>query len=134
MSSKALLVIHDPAMVAAVSKSLARPDLTMTFSTTVGDALATLSRNQIAIVYCEARLPDGSFREVIRYLQAAGRETPVVVCGNFYDRGTEAESATLGANAYLTFPFPQKEVQRLADKALKRPGLESKTSRTKVAA
>jgi DNA-binding NtrC family response regulator len=134
MNGKALLIIHDPAMVAALSKTLTRPDLAMSFSTKLGDALGTLSKSRMDIVFCEARLPDGSFREVIRFLEGSGRKALFVVCSNFYDQRTEAEAASLGAREYLTFPFSRHQVQRLADQALAAGVAEQIASRSKAAA
>lgn len=134
MNGKALLIIHDPAIVQSLSKALMRPDLALDFSNTVGGGLATLSRNKTAIVFCEARLPDGSFREVVRFLGTLGQNIPIVVCANFYDRAADAEANILGAHAYLTYPFVRRRVQQLADRAIRGLTVDSRPLRSRIAA
>lgn len=119
---KALLAIADPSSVEVLSRTLAGNGLDLEFCTTISDALATISRKKNSIVFCQARLADGSFRDLLRFADRQRSEMPVIVCSDFYDKTTYIEAMSLGAFDYLAFPYRRSEVEWVVGNALRKLG------------
>lgn len=130
---RALLAIADPASVDVLSRTLAGNDLDLEFCTTISDALSVLGRKQTYVVFCQARLSDGSFRDLLRFTDRQHSESPVIVCSDFYDKTTYIEAMSLGAFDYLAFPYRRTEVEWVIGNALRRLG-EMKPSPAPAAA
>jgi DNA-binding NtrC family response regulator len=107
---KTLVVIHDPPSVDALSERLAGRGLDLMFCSTISEAVRHLSREKFKAVFSQARLPDGTFREILRLADPHRSHIPVVVCSDFYDKNTYIEAMSLGAFDYIVFPYRGEEV------------------------
>jgi DNA-binding NtrC family response regulator len=107
---RTLVVIHDPACVDALSERLAGRGLDLIFCSTLSEAVRHLSREKFKAIFSQARLPDGTFREIIRLADPHRSHIPVVVCSDFYDKNTYIEAMTLGAFDYIVYPYRGEEV------------------------
>jgi DNA-binding NtrC family response regulator len=107
---KTLVVIHDPPSVDALSQRLAGRGLDLIFCSTVSEAVNLLARETVNAVFSQARLPDGTFREILRLADPRRSHIPVVVCSDFYDKNTYIEAMSLGAFDYIAYPFRRQEV------------------------
>ncbi len=113
MQPKTLVIIQDPPSVAALSERLAGRGLDLMFCTTVSEAVRILARNKVQAIFSQARLPDGTFREILRLADPHRSQVPVVVCSDFYDKNTYIEAMSLGAFDYIVYPYRAEEVDWL---------------------
>lgn len=74
------------------------------------DALRALQNAPIPVVVCEATLPDGTWRDLLRALRARPTPPLLIVTSDFSDTSLWAEVLNLGAYDFLAKPFKQTEV------------------------
>lgn len=108
---KALLALSDPASVEAMCEALAGTEIELQFCANLGDLRANVGREKAEIVFCHAHLPDGTFRDVLKFASTQDSAAPIVVCSDFYDKTTYIEAMSLGAYDYIVFPFRRPEVE-----------------------
>jgi DNA-binding NtrC family response regulator len=119
MSAKALLAVHDPACVKRLSHILSNSGIQTQPCATVSEAVRALSADRSDIVFCQRRLPDGTFQEVLRFADSHGG-VPLVVCADFYDKKTYLETMSLGAFDYIAYPFSRRDVEWIVANALRK--------------
>ena len=78
-----------------------------------------LAREPVQIVFCEAGLIDGTFRDVLRAVRGAGSKVPVVVASRVDDTREYIEAMGLGAFDYIACPYRHSEVERIVSSALR---------------
>ena len=109
---KALIAFSDSENMMAVCSALAETDLDLELCSTISDLHTHLKQDtRIDLVFCQARLADGTFRELLRIIDSFQTRPAVVVCSDFYDKGTYIEAMSLGAFDYLAFPYRKAEVE-----------------------
>ena len=108
---KALLALSDPASVEAMCDALAGTNAELDFCPNLSALRANLGRGKSLIVFCQARLPDGTFRDLLKLAASQDTQIPVVVCSDFYDKTTYIEAMSLGAYDYIAFPYRRSEVE-----------------------
>lgn len=74
------------------------------------EALRALERAPVSVVVCEARLPDGTWRDLLEALRAWPLPPLMIVTSDFADTVLWAEALNLGAYDFLAKPFNQPEV------------------------
>lgn len=74
------------------------------------EALRALQNAPIPVVVCEARLPDGTWRDLLHWLHARPVPSLLIVTSDFSDTSLWAEVLNLGAYDFLAKPFNQTEV------------------------
>jgi DNA-binding NtrC family response regulator len=117
---KALLAMSDPASVEALCDALAGTGLDLEFCSTLSDLRATLGREKASVVFCQARLPDGTFRDLFKLSNPGSSEIPVVICTDFFDKTTYLEAMSLGAYDYMAFPYRRPEVEWIMGNVLRK--------------
>jgi DNA-binding NtrC family response regulator len=117
---KALVALSDPASVEALCEALAGTELDLEFCSTLGDLRATLGREKALVVFCQARLPDGTFRDLFKSSNPSYSETPVIICSDFFDKTTYIEAMSLGAYDYMAFPYRRPEVEWIMGNVLRK--------------
>ena len=106
---KVLLVSSDPANRQMLKSLLEECHLSPVICSTVSDARTRLARKRVPLVFCEAQLADGSFRDL---LGAAAPEIPkVVVTSRAGDTREYVEAMSLGAFDYISSPYRRSEVE-----------------------
>ena len=115
---QALVASSDPEIRETLKGMLARGGMEALFSSTAEEAEAILFRHPISLVFCEERLPDGSFRDVLGEVKRSARLVPVVVVSRLGDWDKYLEALRLGVHDYIAFPFQRAEVESTINQAL----------------
>ncbi len=119
LALQTLVASSDPEIRATLSGILARHGLEPIFSFTAEEAKAILLRHPISLVFCEERLPDGSFRDVLGEVKRSARLVPVVVVARPGDWDKCLEALRLGVHDYIGYPFHRAEVESVINQALR---------------
>ena len=72
------------------------------------------------MVFCEGRLRDGSFRDLLRAAEVAEARLPVVVASRLAETDEYLEAMRLGAFDFVARPYLQSEVESIVHRALER--------------
>lgn len=88
---------------------------------TLKRARQKLEAEAFGVVLTEARLPDGTWADVVRLVEQAKRPSAVVVTANLGDARLWLDALELGAYDVLAKPFCCGEVQRILANALHEP-------------
>ena len=113
-----LVACSDPDRQRTLLSVLSQCGLEPVTSSTVGEARAILARQPIALVFCAAELPDGTFRDLLRAPEAAAAKVPVVVASRVHNTGEYLEAMRLGAFDFIACPYQRAEVERIVTQAL----------------
>src|SRR5215471_6431681 len=97
---------------------LSRHGVESVVSSTAAEAEAILFRQPVSLVFCEDRLPDGSFRDVLGEVKRSAKLVPVIVVSRLGDWDKCLEALRLGGNDYVAFPFQRAEVESIINRAL----------------
>jgi len=103
---------------AALSGILTDPSWQLFPATTCRDAVARLSGTQISVILCEYSLTDGTWQDVLDYVQGADMNTPIIVTSRLADEHIWAEVLNLGGFDVLAKPFQDREVLHTITSAL----------------
>ncbi len=91
-------------------------------ASTVGKAKAILARQGVPMVFCEDRLADGGFRDVLGAAKLVQANAPVVVASWADDLNGYLEAIQLGAFDVIPCPCRPADVHRVVSHALRRDG------------
>jgi DNA-binding NtrC family response regulator len=119
MKRTALLALDDPVRASRLERMLAEAGLELRTCPTVGDALRALSSESFNLIFCEERLPDGTYRDVLRFFGPT-LAIPLVVCADFYDKKAYIEAMSLGAFDYITLPYLRRDVEWIVGNAARK--------------
>jgi DNA-binding response OmpR family regulator len=75
--------------------------------------MARLTWDPIDIVICECDLPDGSWRDLLRYAEEYSEPLILIVTSRLADEALWAEVLNLGGRDVLAKPFDEQEVRRV---------------------
>ena len=120
---RVLLACTDPDSRRALSSLLDQCGLKTVVSSSVRESRRILARGGVAMVFCEARLADGSFREVLHEAAAPEQKVPVVVASRLDDTNEYLEAMRLGAYDFITSPYRRSEVEWIVHNALHDAGV-----------
>lgn len=120
---KVLLACSDPESRKTLSGLLGQCGLKTVVSTSVRGSRRILARGGVAMVFCEARLSDGSFREMLREAGVGERKVPVVVASRLDDTSQYLEAMRLGAFDFIACPYRRSEVEYIVHNALRETGV-----------
>ena len=118
MATKVLLITDDAACAKRLNKALAGSGIDSTRCATVREAFSIIAAGSVDLVFCQERLSDGTFREVLDFA-ALRHPIPLVVCSNFYNSKTYIDAMSLGAFDYVAFPFPSQDLEWIVGNALR---------------
>ncbi len=91
-------------------------------SSTVSNANAILARQAVPLVFCEDRLVDGTFHDVLGAAKLAKSKVHVVVASRMDDGNRSLEAIQLGAFDVIPFPCRPADVQRVVFHAMRDDG------------
>src|SRR5262249_23623993 len=77
-----------------------------------------LFRQPVSLGFCQGRLPDGSFRDVLGEVKRSAKLVPVIVVSRLGDWDKCLEALRLGVYDYVAFPFQRAEVESIINHAL----------------
>jgi len=82
------------------------------FAESLGHARALIDQLPAGVVISDCRLPDGTWKDVLRELRRRPNEAPLIVASRKADERLWAEVLNLGGYDILTTPFEAQEVVR----------------------
>jgi len=85
---------------------------------TVAKAKAILARQSVPMVFCEDRLADGSFRDVLGAAKLVNSNARVVVTSRTDDADGDQEAVQLGAFDVIPCPCRPADVHRVVSHAM----------------
>ena len=85
-----------------------------------------LERRPMHVVFCEDRLPDGGFREILCLVKANRPEVQVVVSSMLGDVHEYSEAMNLGAFDFIAHPYRSSEIISVVHGAYRRYRLKRK--------
>lgn len=121
-----LLVCPESAPRDAFAEVVAHLGLTMVVASSVREALATLSRDPIRLVLCDAHPAGGDVREVLAACRTA-RDVPVVVASRLDSWDEYLKAMRWGAFDYIVYPFRREEVKWILEKAFRAVPIKLRT-------
>jgi DNA-binding NtrC family response regulator len=80
-------------------------------SANLAEAAQVLSRNEIALVFCEDRLTDGTYRDLLQNLETWNQSAHTVVTTRIGEWEEYLEALALGAFDMLQRPYRSTEVE-----------------------
>ena len=91
------------------------------------DALRLLPRGPYDLVITDINMPDINGLELVQFIRRSEqhRATPIVLISTQSSERDRQRGLTLGANAYLTKPFTQEALRKLALEHLESPSLKA---------
>ena len=107
---------------AALNNCLGGVSVRITAASTCREALARLKYGGISVVICDADLPDGTWRDILDYLQTAGERPELIVASRLADDYLWSEVLNLGGFDVLAKPFRAVEVRHVVETACRQRG------------
>lgn len=91
------------------------------------DALRLLPRGPYDLVITDINMPDINGLELVQFIRKSEqhRSTPIVLISTQSSERDRQRGLALGADAYLTKPFSQEALRKLALEHLERAGLKA---------
>lgn len=92
--------------------------LTVRHASGLQQAFEILAHETFPAILTESRLPDGNWRDVVRFVKQGGLQTAVIVTDRFADGRFWIDVLEAGAYDLLPQPFYPAEVQRILAAAI----------------
>lgn len=115
---KILVALSDLASQRSLAGALGTKGHDAVFTSTLREAREVLGKEQVAVVFCQVELEDGSFRDILASGETVRARVPVVVCSPFYDKDVYIDAMCRGAFDFIAYPYAQKEVDWILNGAL----------------
>ena len=113
-----LLVDDEPEVLHLVRRILSAEGTVMIEVGTGAEALAVARQTRLDLVILDIKLPDMSGTEVLEGIRRIDPGVPVIMVTSYGSVETVRTSMMFGAFDYLTKPFDNQEVRRVAREAL----------------
>ncbi len=113
-----LLVDDEPEVLRLFKRILSVEGTLILAAQTGAEALEIARRTPLDLVILDVKLPDVSGTEVLRRLRRIDPGVPVIMVTSYGSVETVLASMKLGAFDYLTKPFDNREIRRVAREAL----------------
>ena len=117
---RTILVVDDEPEVLRLFKRILSAEGTQILAAGTGAAALAIARQTpLDLVILDVKLPDVSGTDVLRRLRRIDPGVPVIIVTSYGSVETVRASMKLGAFDYLTKPFDNQEVRRVAREALR---------------
>jgi DNA-binding response OmpR family regulator len=113
-----LLVDDEPEVLRLFKRILSAEDTLILAAQTGAEALEIARQTRLDLVILDIKLPDVSGTEVLRRIRKIDAGVPVIMVTSYGSVETVRTSMKLGAFDYLTKPFDNQEIRRVAREAL----------------
>lgn len=113
-----LLVDDEPEVLRLFKRILSAEGTLILAAQTGAEALEIARRTPLDLVILDVKLPDVSGTEVLRRVRKIDAAVPVIMVTSYGSVETVRASMKLGAFDYLTKPFDNREIRRVAREAL----------------
>ena len=119
MTQSTILLVDDEPEVLRLFKRLLCVKGTLILEAQTGaEALKIARQARLDLMILDLKLPDMSGTEVLRRMRRIDTSVPVIIVTSHGSVETVRASMELGAFDYLTKPFDNQEVRRVAQQAL----------------
>lgn len=118
-SLEVLVVCADREVSKKISAVAARRGLRVVLAATVQQARETVAAGRVGLVFCEERLADGDFRDLLLSVSRAAERIPLVVMARVGEWQEYLRAVSLGAFDFIAPPFRRPELERLFRNALR---------------
>ncbi|MGH9326825.1 MAG: hypothetical protein ACRD2B_09105 [Terriglobia bacterium] len=115
---KILVALSDPMGQRSLAGALRTRGLDAVFTSTLREARDVMGQEQVAVVFCQVQLEDGSFRDLLDSGESRRSKIPVVVCSPFYDKDVYIDAMCRGAFDFIAYPYAKKDVDWILSGAL----------------
>jgi len=116
---RTILVVDDePEVLSLFKRILSAEDTQILPAGSGAEALAIARRTRLDLVILDVKLPDVSGIEVLRRLRKMDDRLPVIIVTAYGSADGARACMRLGAFDYLTKPFDNQEIRRVAREAL----------------
>jgi DNA-binding NtrC family response regulator len=109
-SSSALIVSSDPESRSILRSILEKEGLHAIQASGSGECLELLPTQNVGLVFCERRLVDGTYRELITATRMLNRKVPVIVTSRLADWDEYLEALRYGAFDLIASPCQPNDV------------------------
>jgi DNA-binding response OmpR family regulator len=89
-------------------------------SATLAEAEEVLSRQEVALVFCDDRLTDGTYRDLLQTLRTRKKTPHMVVTTRIGEWKDYLEALGLGASDMIPYPFRSADVELNVIRAMRR--------------
>lgn len=113
-----LLVDDEPEVLSLLKRILSAESALILAAQSGAEAVKIARQTPLDLVILDVKLPDVSGTEVLRRIRKIDAGVPVIMVTSYGSVETVRTSMKLGAFDYLTKPFDNKEVRRVAREAL----------------
>jgi len=113
-----LLVDDEPDVLRLFKRILSAEGALILAAESGAEALEIAQQNRLDLVILDIKLPDISGTEVLRRLRRIDPDVPVLIVTSYGSVETVRASMEFGAFDYLTKPFENREIRRVAREAL----------------
>jgi two-component system, NtrC family, response regulator PilR len=117
---KALIAFSDSEIMISLCEALAETNVELELCSNISELCAALTQSRVDIIFCQPRLPDGTFRNLLRFVESSGLDPAVIVCAAVYDKTTYLDAMTLGAFDYVALPFQKTAMDWIVGNAAHR--------------
>lgn len=114
-----LLVEDNPIIGNAVQDHLHAEGWSVDWSMNLESAIAAIAAATHDVVLLDLRLPDGSGLDLLKFTEARGDATPVIVMSAYDQLSDQIAAMSIGAIDYLVKPFALTEMAVRVRKAAK---------------
>jgi DNA-binding NtrC family response regulator len=104
----------------ALVSTLAAKGLDHIFASTLQETKAILNREPVAMVFCQNKLEDGGFHDLLGVSSQLSSKIPVVVCSHSYEPSLYMDAMSQGAFDFVAYPYSPSEVEWILSCALPR--------------
>ncbi len=125
---RVLQVEDDPAAAQAVEQMMASKGYTCQTTAYGAEAVALAVENDYDLILLDIMLPDIDGYEVLRQLQAAGIQAPVLIQSGMIDRDEMEKGVSFGFENYLVKPFSRNELDERIGAVMARVGQMAPTT------
>jgi len=119
MKANKILLVSPPQHRAGLLSSLEGKDFQIHLASNFREAMQRLGgEHSYDVLVADAELPDGSWRDLLQFLQDARLACEMVVCSRCGDERLWAEVLECGAYDLLVEPYDPQEVRRIIERAI----------------
>lgn len=118
-SLEVLVACADTEVSKKISALAAQRGLRVVLAATVQQSRLALAERRVGLVFCEERLVDGDFRDLLLAVSRAAGRIPLVVMARVGEWQEYLRAVSLGAFNFIAPPFHSPELERLFRNALR---------------
>lgn len=117
---RVLVVDDDPVVLASCRRILAAEGYEVTCSSSVGDALEVLGRQEFDLLLVDVIMPELDGIQLIGRVRRSQAQTPILAMSGYPTPETVSSGMSVGATHFIAKPFTPQELTAAVNKAVHR--------------